>query len=89
MKLYRVVAETDEGMAGGMSVFDLPGLTAPKQRMPKGMRFWYTARGWKAAKVAQFLAREGKGLRYTVKVVRVKRSDVYWTDGVQAVARIS
>jgi hypothetical protein len=75
-------------LSGGMGVFDLPGVKAPNYRGKVG-RFWYTARGWKAAKVAKFLAAEGKGVTYTVKVIEVRKSEIIWTDGTQAIVRKS
>jgi hypothetical protein len=75
-------------LVGGMAAFDLPGVKAPNYRGKVG-RFWYTARGWKAAKVAKFLAAEGKGVTYTVKVIEVRKSEIIWTDGTQAIVRKS
>lgn len=75
-------------MSGGMGIFDLPGVKAPDYKGKVG-RFWYTARGWKAAKVAKYLADEGRGITFTVKVIKVRKSDIIWTDGTQAIVRKS
>ena len=84
----QIRSHTPTTLAGGMGIFDLPGVTAPDYNGKVG-RFWYTARGWKAAKVAKFLAAEGKGVTYTVKVIAVPKSAIIWTDGTQAIVRKS
>lgn len=53
----------------------------------KDGHFWFTAHGWKSLRMAE--AARKQGFQIKVKVVKARKSDIIWTDGIQAIARRS